>query len=244
MDAAREALKVLSVVLFSATATATATAAEAGFAGSAHDLSTLPWSGGEACLPCHVTRDASEAGAPLWNHELSDALVIPYESPAGTLDATVDMTRDMTVDMTTDMTPDMTFYMTFYMTTGGPDGGITAACLGCHDGTVALDAFGGSSGGLSGSAVRIAPEKRIGPDLSRDHPVGFVYDSSLAATDGGLRDPANAPSGLGGTIAEDLLVDGRMECSSCHDVHNRSGQPSLLVKSNARSALCLTCHDK
>ncbi len=41
-----------------------------------------------------------------------------------------------------------------------------------------------------------------------------------------------------------MLIDGRMECSSCHDVHDRNGHAKLLVKSNARSALCVTCHDK
>ncbi|MHC5054712.1 MAG: cytochrome c3 family protein [Planctomycetota bacterium] len=199
-------LQALGAVLLSATA------AEAGLAGSAHDLSHLSWSGGMACLPCHTTRDANDVRTPLWNHERSAAPIIPYEGVTGSLDATID----------------------------APGGGVSAACLSCHDGTVALDAFGGASG----SAQRIDPTKRIGPDLSRDHPVGFVYDSSLAARDGELRDPATAESGLGGTIAEDMLVDGRMECSSCHDVHGRDGLPSLLLKSNARSALCLTCHDK
>ncbi|MHC4253531.1 MAG: cytochrome c3 family protein [Planctomycetota bacterium] len=189
-----------------------ATTVEAGLAGSAHDFCLQSWSGGTACLPCHTTHDANDVKAPLWSHEQSEAQIIPYESPTGSLDAAINE----------------------------PGIGVTAACLSCHDGTVALDAFGGASG----SALRIDPARRIGPDLSRDHPVGFVYDSSLAAGDGELRDPATAESGLGGTIAEDMLVNGRLECSSCHDVHNRSGQPKLLIKSNAQSALCVTCHIK
>jgi predicted CXXCH cytochrome family protein len=40
------------------------------------------------------------------------------------------------------------------------------------------------------------------------------------------------------------LPDGRIECVSCHDPHNTAGIDKLLVMSNRRSALCLTCHIK
>jgi predicted CXXCH cytochrome family protein len=118
-------------------------------------------------------------------------------------------------------------------------GGASKACLSCHDGTVALDAFGGAAGStfLSGSTL-------LGSDLTNDHPVSFVFDSALAATDGGLHNPATTPSGLLSTIRADLLFNDKVECASCHDVHNAYNQPSLLVKSNAGSALCLTCHNK
>ena len=39
-----------------------------------------------------------------------------------------------------------------------------------------------------------------------------------------------------------MLFNDRLECASCHDVHNSYNQAGLLVKSNADSALCLTCH--
>ena len=84
----------------------------------------------------------------------------------------------------------------------------------------------------------------MGTDLSDDHPISFTYNTALATADGGLWDPASALSGLGGTIDADLLSGSMVECSSCHDVHNSYGIPFLLVKSNAASALCLTCHDK
>ena len=41
-----------------------------------------------------------------------------------------------------------------------------------------------------------------------------------------------------------ILPDGRVECISCHDHHEEEGLPHLLVISNKRSALCLTCHAK
>lgn len=117
--------------------------------------------------------------------------------------------------------------------------GASKACLSCHDGTVALDTFGGRTG-----TTFIAGRTLLGVDLSNDHPVSFVYDSALAASADGLRDPTTSPSGLGGTIRDDLLFDGKMECASCHDVHNGRSQASLLVKGNSGSALCLTCHAK
>jgi predicted CXXCH cytochrome family protein len=125
--------------------------------------------------------------------------------------------------------------------TGQPTG-VSKACLSCHDGTVAPDSFAGSvrTTALTGRA-------NLGTDLSNDHPVSFTYDDALAAVDGELHSPSIQSSGLGGTIASDLLFGSgntRLECASCHDVHNTSNQEFLLVKSNEASALCLTCHSK
>jgi predicted CXXCH cytochrome family protein len=116
--------------------------------------------------------------------------------------------------------------------------GTSKLCLSCHDGTVALDSSGGFAGGKS---FMFSP---LGTDLRGSHPISFTYDSGLAETDKGLYNPAIKTSGLGGTIGVDLLHEGKLECSSCHDVHNASGEDYLLVKSNAGSALCLTCHNK
>ena len=99
----------------------------------------------------------------------------------------------------------------------------------------------------------------VGTDLTHEHPISFEYSTALAKADGGLEDPATAPSGLSGTIAEDLLQNGFMECSSCHDVHVArktvdgcngchrvpGREPSLSIRvPNEKSALCLTCHKK
>ncbi|HSR87319.1 MAG TPA: cytochrome c3 family protein [Pontiella sp.] len=117
------------------------------------------------------------------------------------------------------------------------------ACLSCHDGTVALDSFGGNAATnstfMTGAAL-------VGTDLKNDHPVSFTYDDTLANTDGSLHTPSDTASGLagGGFIADDLLFGGKMECASCHDVHNSTGLDGLLVIDNAGSDLCLTCHNK
>jgi len=128
---------------------------------------------------------------------------------------------------------------TFDATAGQP-GGSSKLCLSCHDGTVAVDNFGSRTNGND----FVSGDKLIGTDLSNDHPVSFVYDASLATTDGGLFDPVTANSGLGGTIDQDLLISSKVQCASCHDVHNGSGLGKLLRISNSGSGLCLTCHNK
>jgi predicted CXXCH cytochrome family protein len=108
------------------------------------------------------------------------------------------------------------------------------ACLSCHDGTVALDSYGARTGTnfISGGAL-------LGTDLSNDHPISFTYDAALATADGALVTPANASQ----VVAGIPLYTAKVECASCHDVHNPANGDFLRF-SNAGSALCLKCHIK
>ncbi|MEN8191403.1 MAG: cytochrome c3 family protein [Bacteroidota bacterium] len=180
--------------------------------GSAHDFSGATWNAsGEICIVCHTPHNAEAvANAPLWNHEIDNTTTYTVYS-SNTMDATV---------------------------ANPPDGG-SKLCLSCHDGAVALDNFGGATGGTNFISTGL-----LGTDLSNDHPVSFTYDDVLAGDDGGLADPLTVNSGLGGTIDEDMLKGGKLQCSSCHDAHNAAGLTGLLLKSNAASDLCLTCHIK
>ncbi len=128
---------------------------------------------------------------------------------------------------------------TLNATMGQPDGS-SKLCLSCHDGTVAIANYGGVTNGT----VFMTGTNLVSTDLSNDHPVSFLYDAALATADPGLRNPTTALSGLGGTISANMLISGKMQCSSCHDVHNGAGVAGLLLKSNTGSALCLTCHNK
>jgi predicted CXXCH cytochrome family protein len=76
----------------------------------------------------------------------------------------------------------------------------------------------------------------IGTSLADDHPVNFTYNNALYLADDGLNDPAT------GDIPG-LLISGKVQCSSCHDVHN-NGNGKFLVMNNDSSALCTTCHHK
>ncbi len=83
----------------------------------------------------------------------------------------------------------------------------------------------------------------IGIDLSNDHPISFTYDAILAAEDGKLINPSSGLSGLGNTIQKDMLFNNKVECSSCHDVHDTnpiSEDGKMLLK--PREARCITCH--
>jgi hypothetical protein len=146
--------------------------------------------------------------------------------------------------------------------------------LSCHDGTLGINA---PIGGLATNATAyyIDPSAKIGPDLHTTHPISFVYNATLAAKDPGLENPTtytigSPKSGLtvstapvpsawdgtsltGKTINEALLVDGKMQCTSCHDPHKLIGSaPSsgIMMKisgydSTGRGSLiCRTCHIK
>ncbi len=112
-------------------------------------------------------------------------------------------------------------------------GGVSKLCLSCHDGTVAVDSFAGTVG-----QTMIAVRANVAADgkLNKTHPISFSYTTALSNTDGELADPAALPKGW--------VNDGKFECSSCHDVHNKQGISKMLNKANAGSALCLTCHTK
>ncbi len=122
--------------------------------------------------------------------------------------------------------------------------GISKLCFTCHDGTIA---------GFSHSSQY---QEVAGNTDGANHPVSVVYEiDSLGNTR--LFNPNTTQSGLGGTITEDMLVNGRVECTSCHDAHfsshktscrscpsvkNSDGTGSLWIR-NKKSALCLTCHN-
>lgn len=104
-------------------------------------------------------------------------------------------------------------------------------CLGCHDGTIATSTIGTSHALLGGLREGFKP-----PDgfVWRDHPIGIRY-------------PQNKRDYQPRAFVEKKgvrLPEGRIECISCHDPHNTRGVDDLLVMSNRRSALCLTCHVK
>jgi predicted CXXCH cytochrome family protein len=187
--------------------------ATADIIGTKHDFSSsgdptgqgVGLSGDQICVVCHTPHHgATGLIAPLWNHTTTTATFTPYAG-SGSLDATV-----------------------------GQPQGISLLCLSCHDGTVAIDAFGGAAGGPTMTGAGL-----VDTDLSNDHPVSFTYDAALVTADGGLNDPTTAPINgwLFGANSD------QVECASCHDVHDNTNAPFLRM-SNANSALCLTCHNK
>ncbi|MBS0196174.1 MAG: hypothetical protein JSR77_05395 [Planctomycetes bacterium] len=123
-------------------------------------------------------------------------------------------------------------------------------CLGCHDGTVALDSFGGMTG-----TNFIGPGGNIGTDLRNDHPIGSDSVYPDAGRTGSLNPSAPGPYGTRtvGTGTQKVglrpwndngTVKYTVGCTTCHTVHNAGNYGHMLRFSNASSALCLTCHIK
>jgi len=181
-----------------------------------HDFSTSGWSGGEICVACHT----------------------PHNADISVTDAPLWNHDLSTMVYTLYDSP------TLNATTVQPTG-TSKLCLSCHDGTVAYD--------NTTTGTKMTGTSAVGSDgLNNDHPISFTYDATLATADGALHDPSTTDVQIGsgtdvksGTIETAMLIDGQVQCATCHDVHNKfTDGGSLLRVSIAASKLCLTCHDK
>lgn len=111
-------------------------------------------------------------------------------------------------------------------------------CLSCHDGTVApgqMVPYGSYT--MTGIMTSV-----LGIHLESSHPFSLALPlkdaahlvPSLVAT-GTAADPTNSVK----------LVDGNIECGTCHDPHNQKidpQSPEFLVRVNVGGGLCLSCH--
>lgn len=102
-------------------------------------------------------------------------------------------------------------------------GDASNACLSCHDGNTNMDAYGGAAGSIKISGPALLDTE------AGNHPVGASYAGA------GFNNPPlnGVPDQAGDTV----------ECSSCHDPHDTTNTPFLVV-SNSGSAICLGCHIK
>jgi len=212
----------------------------------------------QVCAFCHTPHGATQAPrAPLWNRKLTPgATYTPYTS--GSLDA---------VDL-------------------GAPSAKSKLCLSCHDGTLALGSVnvlnrqtnvnvpitgpGAGPGGTipEGLGADTGFTRKLGVDLTNDHPISLTYDSSQAARDGELRDPAVSTSvhdRKGGSHPTLPLEDNKLECISCHDPHIRDPEEEAATGVSIKflrvnrfqktppvggemdpnsDIICLGCHDK
>jgi hypothetical protein len=137
----------------------------------------------EICLFCH-TPHSSRPLTPLWNRNDQGVIYTLYSSS------------------------------TLQALPGQPDG-TSILCLSCHDGTIALGSV------ISRSSVRAFQEgvttmpaglSNLNTNLKNDHPISFLYTSSLALADGQLRPPS-------AIIPPVSLEKGKVQCTSCHNPH-------------------------
>ncbi len=116
----------------------------------------------------------------------------------------------------------------------GQPTGSSRLCLACHDGTVALGALANLPAGQTNDLASsfLTGRANLGTDLTDDHPISFRYDGALQAQDPQLVPPA---------VIDLPLENGELQCTSCHDAHERDIQP-FLRKTTADGQLCTTCH--
>ncbi len=133
-------------------------------------------------------------------------------------------------------------------------------CLSCHDGSMAVDTVVNkpsdwgitdeapmhmridSGGGIDkctqchdGTTAHKMDSVIIGTDLRDDHPIGLRY-AGLTGQDEYFR------PGLGTEFSNGIkLFDGKVECATCHNVHDDEISPFLRVE---QRRLCQTCHNK
>ncbi|MEK7475077.1 MAG: cytochrome c3 family protein [Candidatus Coatesbacteria bacterium] len=178
----------------------------------------------DACSTCHVPHRPL-MNVPLWAHAFSTYDYYLYNSNASYIG------------------PNTGKYDAAFGVRNAFTNSMSKTCLGCHDGSVAY------AGGLY--ITRAANPEWIMWDretnaasgevgdglwssvygLKGSHPVGVTYAGMLPVAE------YNAVPG--GSV---VLENGKVQCVSCHNAHNRF--PKMLVETNANSALCLECHVK
>lgn len=169
---------------------------------------------------------------PLWNHELTGNFVYDmyWNGPgAPTTGAKASQAIQNGMEM----------------------GSVSLLCMSCHDGSVAVNAYGNTDqpvASQSGGGGFINPAYSIGLDnnMQNHHPIGFDYDA-VAAIDTEIAGADTVSFTSTDTVRDHLYGAGntQLECASCHSVHNTGNEgESLLWRSDRNSELCLTCHIK
>jgi hypothetical protein len=181
--------------------------------------------------PHHTLKVADAAGInylPLWNHGVTSVTYITYGN--GTDDPS-DENHD-----------------SYAEENAGQPGSVSRLCLSCHDGTVAVNEYGFDPGrlpsrGAASHSIQGSFAIGAGGNLWNHHPIGFDYNAA-EATDDELAD-SNTQFGDTGVTIQDLLYAGKMECVTCHDVHNTKNEgETFLWVSDYNSRFCCTCHLK
>lgn len=198
------------------------------------------------CTFCHTPHKAYQT-LLLWNHTLSSA-TFKWDVPSTTAGTT---------------------YPTIL---GGTYKGPTAKCLSCHDGSVAVGdvAWFNETGPTVVDATKITMTSHLigsGGDMAGNHPVAMPYPyNNVANTYNGSTTGAAAQlaewqadpttlnirmyndDGLGNITAGVVAAKTGIECSSCHDPHNKASTGDFFLRGtlngNTTDYICLKCHIK
>lgn len=208
----------------------------ASIVGSKHDLSMSnyygAWGSGntEVCVFCHTPHGSNKeelSEGPLWNRNITDTTVFEmYNAEPGKPSHTSMLCLSCHDGISSQGVSAVSSYDGHNVLNppgSGSDGSISPNCMACHP-------FMRPGGG------DMFPSKvwQIGPILSDDHPVSIDYSDAVLAR----------PNEFKATPDSDVkLFGGKVECATCHDVHNPE-YGLFLRKPNNGSAVCNSCHIK
>ncbi len=248
MRAFKLVLLVTMVVL--APAIVWAAAGGTGIAGTDHDFSGKGGGVG-LCTFCHTPHKALST-LLLWNHTLSTN-TFSWDVPSTTAG---------------------TKYPSFK---GDTYKGPTAKCLSCHDGTVAIGDIAWwnegkppvasmSSETHSGDTDPARITANLGGAMNGNHPVAMpypylqaknTYNGSTTGEGATLNEWQATPlanirlfndDGAGNITAGAVAAKTGIECSSCHDPHNKASVDDLFLRGELKGTttayICLKCHIK
>ena len=224
----RNSMKTINLITLTVAAgTLLAFTARAGIVGSPHDFSSQSWNTDPSdpntvCGTCHIPHHADSSVVPLWAH------------------ATDTSSSFKMYNTTTVKSSQMVGAV--QSSPNGP----SLACLSCHDGTVAINTYGGDPANQAwithGTATYVTNGANLGTDLTHTHPISFAYSPSIVGTGSGqdkwLYNPQTAqvltPASGTFVYANSMTIQGflmngdpnyNLECTTCHDVHNQVGTP-------------------
>jgi len=249
-------MKVLRFALFLAVfalllPTASWAAPGTGIAGTDHDFSNIGNPATGLCTFCHTPHRAIST-LLLWNHTISVANY-SWDVPATTAG---------------------TLFPTFK---GDTYKGPTAKCLSCHDGSVAVGDIAWFNGGKPGAPLdntkhEWADKHNVGAtdgvlgSMKGNHPVAMPYPYQNAKNTYNGVTTGNAAElgewqatpvspirifnddGAGNITAGAVATKTGLECSSCHDPHNKASVGDYFLRGelggNTTAYICLKCHIK
>lgn len=219
-----------------------------GIEGSKHDFRALPGNIGQVgtCTFCHLFKSSPNGDSLVWNHALSH--------------------NNFRWDV-----PETTAGTTYPVFSGQTYSGPTAKCLSCHDGTVAIghvlaDANGNEA--ILNNTFVTGPSRVVSMTgiMNGNHPVAIPYPyMGIQNFYNGVRTGGGAvpehwraeplppirlyhDAGIGQIDAGPIAGRSGIECSSCHDAHNKISldHPMLLgrLTGSGTDYLCGKCHLK
>ena len=197
-----------------------------GIIGSPHDFSQRSWNQNTAnpnsvCGVCHTPHHANPTTGPLWGHDLVAGGTWQMYANGVSPGANIK-----------------------YTPVSAPTGS-SLACLSCHDGSIAINAYGsatalnrtaGSEFITNGAAISF--DQGLHQNLTHSHPISFAYQPLVGTSptqDKWIYDSGNpvlTPSSGTFVPGNDMSIKGfllnqagNVECNTCHDVHNQEGSP-------------------